>query len=262
VTVTLASSVKNPIDADDGAAPYALGDIRKATLTFLDRATGKTLCAAPIGLVMASDATIGVGACNFTAAAGTYTVETHVGGWYTRDSAADDVTLSVLKANEDFVTGAGYAQLSGSSGRYAAAADSRADFNLNPQYDAKSGNVKGFARLTYRGSDGGSLRVYEVDASAIASLAIVRTAAGGVAWITGTATLMDVTRPEAPVVIDGGATLAASFVDNGQPATNDTVAVTLIANDGALLFSSNWNGMATVDQSIAGGNIAVQTSGK
>jgi hypothetical protein len=255
-TVTLASVIKEAPETNGGSGP-SLGDIRKATLTFVNRNTGQTLCAAPIGLVTPSDTSTGIATCTFAATAGTYIVESRVGGWYARDSAADDVTLSVLKANDDFVTGGGYAQLTAAAGTYAADTNSRADFNLNPQYDDKLGTVKGSVSLTFRRTESGSVHTYQISASSIASLAIVRTAAGGIAWITGPAILSDVTAPSSPVVIDANATLFASFVDNGQPATNDTLAVTLLARNGGLSFSSKWNGSHTIDQTIAGGNIDV-----
>ena len=256
-TITLASLVRDVPDSGDGSGPNALGDIRKATLTFINRATGQTLCTAPIGLVTASDTSTGVATCSFTATAGTYTIESRVGGWYARDAAADDVTLSVLRPNDDFVTGGGYAQLTTAAGSYAADVNSRADFTLNPQYDDKLGTVKGSVTLTFHRTENGSVHVYQISASSIASLAIVRTTAGGIAWITGPASLTDITVAKSPVVIDDSATLFASFVDNGQPATSDTLAVTLLAKNGGLSFSSKWNGSHTIDQTIDGGNINV-----
>ena len=81
-----------------GETPAVLAG-RHATLTFLDRTTGNTLCSAPIGLISAANTAVGVATCTFDAVAGTYTVETRVGGWYVRDSASDDVTLAVTKSN-------------------------------------------------------------------------------------------------------------------------------------------------------------------
>ena len=254
-TVTLASLIKEAPESNGGSGP-SLGDIRKATLTFINRATGQTLCTAPIGLITPSDSSTGIATCTFTASAGTYIVESRVGGWYTRDSAADDVSLSVLRANDDFVTGGGYTQLTAAAGNYAADANSRADFNLNPQYD-KSGNVKGSLSLTFHRTENGSVHTYQISASSIASLAIVRTTAGGIAWITGPASLSDVTVSKSPVIIDSNATVFASFVDNGEPGTNDTLALTLLTKNGGLLFSSKWNGSRTIDQTIDGGNINV-----
>src|SRR5258708_1858146 len=177
------------------------------------------------------------------------------GGVYTLNATADDAKQSVIKPNDDFVTGGGWVTLTASAGRYAADTNSRADFSLNPQYD-KSGTVKGALTLTFRRAENGSVHLYEIDASSITSLAIVRTTAGGIAWITGTATLTDIT-VKAPVVVDNNATLVASFIDNGQPATNDTLAVTLLARNGGLLFSSKWADTHTSDQTIEGGNIKV-----
>jgi hypothetical protein len=206
--------------------------------------------------VTLTDSSTGIATCTFTATAGTYVVESRAGGWYTRDSATDDVTLLVVKANDDFVTGSGFAQLTAAGGSRAADANSRTDFNLNPQYD-KSGSVKGSLSLTFHRTENGSIHTYQISAASIASMAIVRTTAGGTAWITGPAILTDVTVSKSPVVIDSEASLFASFTDNGEPSTNDAFTITLLANDGGLWFSSKWNGSHTLDQTIAGGNIQV-----
>jgi hypothetical protein len=48
------------------------------------------------------------------------------------------------------------------------------------------------------------------------------------------------------------------MTDNGEPGENDTIAITLWRKNGTLLFSSNWTGVETLEQSVAGGNLQVR----
>jgi hypothetical protein len=45
--------------------------------------------------------------------------------------------------------------------------------------------------------------------------------------------------------------------DNGEPGSADLIGVSLWAKNGSLLFSSNWNGVKTIDQMLNGGNLKV-----
>jgi YD repeat-containing protein len=251
VTITLASLVS---DLPDGSG----GDIRNATLTFVNRATGATLCTAPIGLVASSNTSSGVATCTFAATAGTYTIESRVSGWYTRDAVADDVSLPVAAASQDFMTGSGHVTLATPGGSYAADANSGATFAISPQWDLIVGNVKGSVALTFNRTQNGSVHVYQISSSSLDTLSVVRATAGGVAWVTGPASLTDITSSTSPVVIDSNATIYASFVDNGASPAIDTLAITLLARNGGLLFSSKWNGVKTLDQATDGGDIQVR----
>jgi hypothetical protein len=249
-TVTLAVTVQE--SPSQGEGPDTVGDIRNATMTFVDRLTGLTLCTAPIGLVASSTPGIGVASCSFSAPAGTYTIESRVGGWYARDDRADDVVVTVVIPNRDSVRGNGRATVTTAAG---ADPGSQLDFDVDAGYDKPA--VKWAFTLTFHRTENGSLRTYQIDATSIGSLAVRPTTAGGIAWITGTTTLTDVTSKHSPVVVDDRATFLATFTDNGEPNPGDTIAVTLIGKNGGLLFSSQWNGTHTDDQAIGDGNIKV-----
>jgi hypothetical protein len=47
------------------------------------------------------------------------------------------------------------------------------------------------------------------------------------------------------------------MTDKGEPGSSDTFAITLYDGSNNLLFSSNWNGTATVEQLLGGGNTVV-----
>ena len=249
-TVTLAATVQELQGPDESAD--TLGDIRNATLTFVDRGTGQTLCIAPIGLVSSSRLSVGVASCTFNAPAGSYTVESRVGGWYARDAQADDVVITIVTATQDSVKGNGRATLTAPVG---ADPNSRLDLDVTAAYDKSvlSGNVT----LTFVRTVDGILHTYEIDAAPMASLVIHSAAAGGIASITGTATLTDVTAKHAPIVIDDHAALLATFTDSGDSKIDDTIAVTLIGKNGGLLFSSKWSGTHTEEEAVFDGNIKV-----
>ena len=251
-TVALAAMVEELRATGDAGT---LGDIRKATLTFIDRSTGRALCTAPIGLIDAANTSAGLATCTFAATPVSYTVASRVGGWYVRDDVADDVTITVTTAGNSFLTGGGWASLSASAGTYAADANTRATFNSNEKYD-QSGVARGNLNLTFQRTENGNVHTYVVDASSITSLAIAASPRGGTAWITGSATLTDATTKQ-PVVVQDGATLLATFVDNGEPGSSDTIAISVIGKNGGLLFSSHWSGKQTSDQVIEGGNVQI-----
>ena len=127
-------------------------------------------------------------------------------------------------------------------------------------------------KVTYRIGD----NTYELNSKDIDSLAIgSRTPAGdpcatkpsptcwGVADVHATATLTDVTKP-APGTkpphprpdILSGLTLRITVTDKGPAKNGDSIGIT--AWDGStLVFSSAWDGTATVEQTLDGGNIDV-----
>ena len=80
----------------------------------------------------------------------------------------------------------------------------------------------------------------------------------GQATVVAIARIEDVTKPNAPVLVDAHALVRVTMTDNGEPGRDDTVAITVLTHAGALWFSSRWDGVKTVDQTIAGGNIQVR----
>jgi len=227
-TITLSATVK---DFDDGFP----GDIRNASLTFIDRTTLDVLCTATIVLFDPADQRTGVASCTFThSTPGTITVGARVGNYYTRDDVADDATVTIVVPTTDSITGSG--------------ATTGGAFNLNLQYD-KDDAVKGSFTFRYVQNN----HTYEITATSLDSLGIARTTNGGKAAIVGVATLRDVT---SSVTLDSAARLIATATDDGEP-SNDGLSITLLKSGGGVWLATAWNGTTAVEQSLTSGNIQV-----
>ena len=246
-TVVLATTVRDVSATADAAGDTNAGAILKATVTFVDRSTGATLCTAPLGL-FSSDTRIATATCTFNGAIGQYTVGTRVGGHYVRDAASDDVVVTVAAPTTDDVTGGGWITLANPAGTHSADAGTRGNLNVNLAYD-KNGALKG--KFTFAFSRNG--KSYEISGDN-AGLLIRRTAEGGVATIVGNAVLRDTT---SNVVVDPSAVLVATLADRGEPGTTDGATVLLMAKNGGVLFASKWDGTQPVEELLRGGNLVV-----
>ena len=76
------------------------------------------------------------------------------------------------------------------------------------------------------------------------------------AYLVSKATLQDITNPNRPVSLGSNLTFQMSMTDYGSQ-TNDTIGFTLYDSSNNLLFSSNWNGTKTIEQTLGGGNLQV-----
>lgn len=261
-TVTLSATVKDISATADVNGDTDAGDIRKATLTFVDRGTNTVLCTAPIDLIAAADERVGAATCSFTTDIGTAastarTIGATIGGFYTRDDASDDAMVAITRPTNDFLTGGGAVFLGTSIGSRAADAGTNAAFQINLQYQ-KSGTVKGHLTLTFTRTENGAPRKYQIAAASIGSLAVRRTAGGGTAVIMATGVLSDVTIANAPVVIDATAPLIVTVTDGGEPARNaDTLSVALLKSGGGLWIAGGWDGTRATEQPLREGNLAV-----
>ena len=228
------------------------GDIRNATVTFVDTdvSPNKTLCTAPIGLVSAADATIGTATCNATLSTGTYTVGIVVGGYYT---ATDQTVITVAQpSTKQSINGAGYLTLARSAGTNAGDAGSPAIFGFSVRYGAGNSKPKGYMDVIVN-SNG---HVYQIASTSLTTLGVKTASGKTTATVQGKATLIDITNPKKPITIDSNATLQIDLTDNAsQP---DTLGITVWNKNGGLYFSSNWNGTATVQQPLGGGSLSIQ----
>jgi len=79
------------------------------------------------------------------------------------------------------------------------------------------------------------------------------------AWasFSGKASIQDITNPLAPVAVDGNATVKVDMMDRTDAGTGDAIAITIWNKTGAVLFASNWNGIFSEQQVLAGGNINI-----
>jgi hypothetical protein len=254
--IALSATVKDITAVDPDHDPYA-GDIRNATVKFVNRDAGNAvLCTAPVGLVNSSDPKIGVATCNWTANIGNadgvaYNIGIIVEGYYTRNSSDDNVIVNVSKPLGSFITGGGYLIMQSPAGQYAGDPGSKNNFGFNVKYNKSGTNLKGNANIIVR--TGG--RVYQIKSNAINSLAADPVT--GKAEFNAKANLQDITDPNSPIPIDGNATLILKMTDKGEPGSSDTIGITLLSKQGGLYFSSNWDRTKTVEQMLAGGNLVV-----
>jgi hypothetical protein len=49
------------------------------------------------------------------------------------------------------------------------------------------------------------------------------------------------------------------MTDNGDPGSDDTISISVWNKNGGLWFASNWSGTKTVEQTLAGGNLVVNS---
>jgi hypothetical protein len=269
-TVTLAATIKDITavgSGDNAFDPYA-GDIRNATVQFVNRdASNAVLCSAPIGLVSATDTTVGTATCNASLNASTttggssYTIGMLVGGYYARNCSYEDQTVNVYIPQSNFITGGGYINNASSAGLYPGAAGQRTNFGFNVKYNKSGTNLQGNINVIVRNNG----HTYQIKGNSMTSLAVqVCTASGcpsatspSTATFNGKASIQDITDPNNPISIDGNATLQVTMHDYGSPGSNDTVGITVWNKAGGVWYASNWNGTSTVEQKLGGGDLSV-----
>ncbi len=255
-SVTLSTTVRDLTAVDSSLDEYP-GDIRKATVTFINRETNTPFdgCSnLPVGLVNPEDTMTGVASCDTTLAASSstgatqYTIGVVVNGYYTRNSTDDDTIINVAQPIPSmFITGGGYLVLSDSSGMTPGTAGSKANFGFNVKYNKKGTNLQGNINLIVR-SNG---HVYQIKSNALSSMGID----GSQANFTSKANIIDITDPLNPITVGGNATLQMWMTDTGE--TTDTFAIQVLDKDGNMWFTSNWDGARTVEQPLGGGNLTV-----
>jgi hypothetical protein len=256
--VTLSATIRDITATSDAAGDASPGDIRNATVTFVDRDNGNAVIATvPVGLASSGDAMTGTATYDWAVNIGSagskqFRVGIIAGNYYTRNSSDDNAVVTVSRASSTTITGDGYLVLSSSSGILAGGAGTQNAFS----FSLKKKNNKGLqGSITTTVRSGG--RVYQVDGSSIASLAVQPTTAGGTATFNGKASIRDITNPGSPI-IDNNATLQVTMADLGTPGTADAIAITVWNKNGGLWFASSWNGVQTVQQVLASGDLQVR----
>ncbi|MEK6799281.1 MAG: carboxypeptidase regulatory-like domain-containing protein [Planctomycetota bacterium] len=261
--VTLAATVQDvtavPADPDYDADP---GDVRNATVTFVDSDNfDAVLCTASVGLVSMGDTLTGTATCIWTANLGSADsisprVGIIVGHYYTRDSTADDVIVTVsrpLAAN--FISGGGYLRLTNSAGLKAGDVGSKNNFGFSVKYTKTGRNLQGSMNTIVRRTETDGLHIYQIKGTAMTSLSTQ--VSTGKAVFNGKVNIKDITNPAAPFSVDSNATLQVTMDDNGEPGSTDTMGITIWNKDGGLWYASKWDGVKTVEQLLDGGNLVV-----
>jgi Bacterial Ig-like domain (group 3)/HYR domain len=256
--VTLSATIQDITAFSPLTDPNA-GDIRKATVTFLIDGVACAGCSnLPIALVNPADMKTGTVVVPSvilnigSADALPFTVTTVVNGYYTGSTSA---VITVAKPLPDFVTGGGYLILTNSAGSKAGDAGTRNNYGFNIKYNKSGKSLQGNVNSIFRRTEGGILKTFQLKGNAMITLSVV----GINASYTGKASLVDITNPMAPINLGGNLIIRMDVTDNGEPGTNDQVAISVF--DGSfLLFSSNWSGTTTTKKTIAAGNIKIHSS--
>jgi len=267
-TVQLAATVKD-ITAVTGDAAFdaQAGNISNATLTFVNADTNVDIATVPISLVSAGDTTVGTAVYDWSVNLGSadssdYTIGFRVNGYYTRYAGSDAAVLTVSKPlGTNFITGGGYLMMTSpatsSAGLYAGAPGLHTNFSFNVKYSNGGKSLQGMVNVIVRGNGG---RVYQFKGNQMDTLTVNNAnPQEQTAVYTGKCSLTDITDPNAPIALGEGHGLQMKMTDKGEPGSADIIGITVYANtNGALLFSSRWNGTTTIEQLLGGGNISIK----
>lgn len=255
--VTLGATIRDIIAVTDDAAYDAnAGDIRNATVTFINRDNNTVIGTAPLGLVNGADTKTGTATYNWSVDIGNadskdFTVGIVVNNYYTRNSSDDNNIITVAKPLNDFISGSGFIKLTRSAGEKAGSPGSKANFGFSVKFNKKGTNLQGNMNVMVRSGD----KTYQLKGNNMTSLVAQP---GGKAIFNGKASIQDISDPLNPIAVDGNATLQLVMTDRGEPGTTDSIGITIWNKSGGLWFSSNWDGSKTVETTLGGGNIVVK----
>ncbi len=267
-TATLSATVKDiTAETSDSAYDVFAGDIRNATVTFVNRDTNTPIAGCsnlPVGLVNLADTKTGTATCNWNVNIGSgdsmdYTIGIIVNSYYTRNASADNSVLTVSKPiGTNFITGGGYLVNALSNGQYAGVTGLKTNFGFNVKYNKSGTNLQGRVNVIVRGANG---RVYQIKGNVMRTLS-VRTLTTNplvrAAVYTGKANMTDITDPLNPIALGGNNSFQMELTDKGEPGNADTIGINVWNDGGGLLFSSRWDGTRTVEQILGGGNLVVR----
>ncbi|WP_462219209.1 T9SS type A sorting domain-containing protein, partial [Ferruginibacter sp.] len=234
---------------------------RNATVTFINRDNNTIIATVPVGLVNPGDFKTGTATYNYPVTisgdAQQFTIGIIVNNYYCRNSSDDNTVVTVAKPlGELFITGGGYLVLTSSAGIKAGTAGTKNNFGFNVKYNKARTNLQGNINTIVRKMEAGVMRVYQVKGNSMTSLAVNENCPK-TATFNGKANITDITNPLLPVAVAGNAVLQVTMTDMGEPGSSDKIAITVWDKDGGLWFASNWNGTATVEQILGGGNLKV-----
>jgi MBG domain-containing protein len=260
-TITMAATIRDISATADANGDMDSGDIRKATLSFVDRATNTVLCTPAIGLSSVSDQRVGIATCTFTrdfgaALPASLVIGARVSSYYTRDDAADDATLAVVTPSGSFVASARIG-IASPAGPYGPGITSTPQFELNLHYDNK-GVVTDKLSLAFTRVVDGVERQYELTASSVRMLSVRNAGTGLVAAVIGAGTLVDLTNKQSPLTIAANAPLVITATDAGSPNTSDSISFTLYKPDGGLWMATGWDGNRAAEQPLQQGSINIK----
>jgi hypothetical protein len=262
-TVNLAATIRDitAVTGDSAYDPDA-GDIKKASIQFVNKDNNQVICSPTIGYVNSSDTKTGTATCAWnvdigSADSASYTVGMVVNGYYTdTNNVSASTVVTVSKPLPGMITGGGYLVNQNSGGQYAGAAGQKTNFGFNVKWNKSKTGLQGNINTIVRNGS----KVYQIKGNSMTSLTtkVGTSTTPGTATFEGKASIQDITNPLAPVSVDGNATLRVTMTDKGEPGSSDTIGITVWNKSGGLWFSSNWDNTKTIEQLLKGGNLQVR----
>jgi hypothetical protein len=251
VSVLLSATVRDisAVSGDPATDAYP-GDIRTATLTFVDRGHGNAvLCTPSLTLVTAADSKTATASCSTSVSLGTQPSATLqvglvVGGNYSRNSAADTVTIAIGRPRSGasaYASGA-LASSPAAGSLLGSAPSCTLTVQLLAAYTAGATTPTGTLVVQVRA--GG--QTYTVTASSLTLLV----ESGRQAVVQGTATIMNTTSVGHAVLVESNATIQVQLTGTGP--NTGSVAVQVWRADGSLAVASGWDGAKPVEQPLPG----------
>src|SRR5947207_3052851 len=175
-TVRLSATIQDisaTVDANGDTAP---GDIRNATVTFVNRDTGLSISPLlSVALIDPNDMRIGTVSYNWpvnlsSADSQTFRIGILVDpNYYVRFSSSDDALVTVAKPRTGgFIAGGGRVLMQNSAGLRSGETGTLNDFSFGIKYNGNGSNPTGNFSTLVRSRVGGAVRVYKIMATRIA----------------------------------------------------------------------------------------------
>ncbi len=278
-TVTLQANIFDISATSEAGLDTYPGDIRNARVMFVDRDASD----APISgwipvstLVNSADSRIGTVSYpyNVTGLSSTtpykfITVGIIVNnaGYYIRNSANDNVVVTVYTPVGDFITGGGYIVPTQSVGTMKSDPGSKVNFGFNVKFKKGGTNLGGNMNIIFRRTESDNkVHTYQIKANAMQSLGVNATnLSSQTAEYVSKTNLTDITNPLAPVSKGGNLYLYVKMTDKGEPGSNDNISFALVSGTvdptilSNIIYSSNWVNSKTDLLTLSGGNLVVHS---
>ena len=222
-SVMLSATVRD-LSADPGGDRSA-GDIRKTTVTFMNRSTNTPIATVPVALVSLSDTKTGIARFNWTGVTkGDYLIEVIVNNYYAAAANPGYTVVDVRETDGNYLAGGGYGAVITNQ------MDGQPDFEINKQinfgfdvrFDDKGTVTSGRASfILFRDTDGVRKRYWFHSDKITAVAANIDKPSALTGGFTGPAILTDITDPLSPVDLENDLVLVINMTDRNGTGSQD-----------------------------------------
>ena len=258
-TVLLKATLRD-ISAEPLGDAFA-GDIRKATVTFVNRSTNVVIGTATVSLLNPSDSRIGTAQLSWTGVPpGDYVIGIIVGNYYVRDYATDNTVVQVYDPGEAYLVGGGNIAPTLPAGIYAPDNGKPMNIGFDVQFNPEGVISRGHTTILVRKTVNGDPRLLEIASTNITRVVVnINNPAALTGAFHGIATLSDITNPGSPVLLESSLDLTISITDRGLPGTGDGIAI--ILKKGSNLYSSVTGTLSLTQQlNLVSGDLIVHST--